>query len=505
MHATVDPYVGRRIGERFVVERQLGRGGMGSVYLARHDVLDRPFAVKVIRAELLSDPSVKRRFRREARMASRLSHPSITTVFDFGYLEDGAPYLVMEYAAGPTVADILDQKGPFELSRGLQILVSAADALRAAHQSGIIHRDLKPQNMILTRGPTGEDLLKIVDFGLAKLINARTVSMSTKSNEQFGTPSYMAPEQCLDGDVDYRSDIYALGIVAYELFVGKPPFRGTMINVMNGHLKSDPPRPSEEARRPELSPVIDQLILTCLEKDPNARFQDAGLLRDELEDQLKRRMGYLNHVPTQPIPQMSRVDALNVEHETRLPTQRYDDAIALNSEASLAALEELICRLRELKIGGPNLALGLARLLVLKAQGERLNGELRSQRRTEQDWLDTSANRRSNLYRALRQLEQERQLAESAGHRSDVDEITEMVDQLASMIGDLDRESESQLAMNEKRFFQLGKAFNDNSVALEREAGTLRSALMPFSDRLERLDDEAFAELLRAAGIVEPG
>jgi serine/threonine-protein kinase len=274
--------VGSLFAGRFHVDALLGVGGMGAVYLARHDVLQRQVALKVIRTELLADLQALGRFRREARAASRVVHPHVAQIHDFGYSEEGVPYLVMEYVEGPALADLLCRSGRLPLKRALDVLLQIAEALAAAHGAEVIHRDLKPENIVLATGQARPDHVKILDFGLAKILDSDGSSGLSTQGILFGTPEYMSPEQAQGGVLDHRTDLYSLGIVGFEMVTGTVPFAGGALEVIRGHAQRMPPAPSAISGRGELAPAFDALILRCLAKRPDERPASAAALAEEI-------------------------------------------------------------------------------------------------------------------------------------------------------------------------------------------------------------------------------
>lgn len=263
--------VGRVFGPYRLIEG-VGRGGMAEVYLAEDERLDRQVAVKILPAAMAMDQTFRARFEREARAAARLQHPHILSVYDFGE-QDGIPYLVMPYITGGSLAQIIaTARGPLPLNKVAQWLEEMASALQYAHDQGIIHRDVKPGNMLV--GP-GEHLL-LSDFGIAKVMD--TTTALTNTGTSVGSPEYMAPEQA-KGGADYRSDIYALGIVLYQMLTGRVPFSAsTPMQVMLQHVQEPPPAP--RTLNPALSPQVEAVVLHALAKDPNQRFQSASQLAE---------------------------------------------------------------------------------------------------------------------------------------------------------------------------------------------------------------------------------
>jgi serine/threonine-protein kinase len=257
---------------------------MGIVYEARHRALGKRFALKALRHALAQDAEVAARFIQEARTAAAVSHPGLVEITDFGRLASGQVYFVMELLEGGSLAALLRREGPLPAGRGLAIVRQLAHAVKAAHDASIVHRDLKPDNIHVGRGDGGTDRVKVVDFGLAKVIGS---SKLTRAGVVFGTPHYMSPEQATGDAVDHRADIYALGIVMYEMFTGKVPFEDdSYMGVLTKHLYMTPVPPS--SLRPDLESLgaIEHVILRCLQKRPEARYDGLAALLAELDERV---------------------------------------------------------------------------------------------------------------------------------------------------------------------------------------------------------------------------
>lgn len=262
--------VGYVIADRFRVTRLLGEGAMGEVYVAEHVVLRQPFALKVLKAHIARDPSLAARFRQEAQVASRLEHPNIVFISDFGKMPNGLMYLVMEYIEGPSLKDALDAAPGrrLPLVRSLRILRQLGLALEHAHQADVVHRDVKPDNLLLAKRADGDDLVKVLDFGLAKMLHGGEVL--TKAGELFGSPMYMSPEQCRGDPVDPGADIYSMGIIAYELLTGRPPFDYKSIpQMLMAHLQDPVPAMASVVSSGEepLPAELEALVMRCLAKE----------------------------------------------------------------------------------------------------------------------------------------------------------------------------------------------------------------------------------------------
>jgi serine/threonine-protein kinase len=259
---------GQMVGE-YQIERLLGEGGMGRVYAAIHPLIAKRAAIKVLRPELSHDPAAVERFVREARSVNQIGHPNIVDIFAFGTLPDGRHYFVMEWLQGESLRERLE-RGALPFLLALDVLDAIASALAAAHATGIVHRDLKPDNVFLA-GPVGSaPMVKLLDFGIAKLLGTEPGIDRTATGAMIGTPTYMSPEQARGELVDTRSDLYALGAVAFEVLAGEMVFRATSAaEVVARHL-FEPPRPVRQLR-PEVPDALDALITSLLAKEMTAR------------------------------------------------------------------------------------------------------------------------------------------------------------------------------------------------------------------------------------------
>jgi serine/threonine-protein kinase len=271
----------RQLGQ-YQLTGRIGAGGMGEVYLAEHQLLKRPCVVKLIRPDKAGDPRVLARFQREVRATAKLSHWNTVEIFDYGSTDDGTFYYVMEYLPGMSLAELAEQHGPLPPSRVIHLLRQACDALGEAHAAGLIHRDIKPGNIFAAQRGGVDDVVKLLDFGLVKpIVEDQSVQLTTEGSIT-GSPLYMSPEQATgDTDPDARSDIYSLGAVGYLLLTGLPPFGGDKpIKVMIAHAHEPPVPPSERA--PGISADLDRVILRCLAKAPDDRYQTAAALAEAL-------------------------------------------------------------------------------------------------------------------------------------------------------------------------------------------------------------------------------
>lgn len=298
-----DPMIGKVFADRYEVESVLGLGGMSVVYKAKHALMKRTVAIKMLHKCLKDDPTASDRFQLEAQAAASLNHQNIVTVYDFGLSLGGEPYFVMDCLEGESLKDLIERKGVLTYQRALPIFRQICDGLDAAHKKGIIHRDLKPANVVLLKQDDGSELVKIVDFGIAKIIPQAGENQLhlTQTGEVFGSPVYMSPEQCMGKALDTRSDIYGLGCLMYETLTGDPPLRGNgFLETMNMHVNTVPPPLKEHRPDADIPEILDAVILKCLAKNPNERFQTAGELRDVLAglslELLGKSGSYLTHI-----------------------------------------------------------------------------------------------------------------------------------------------------------------------------------------------------------------
>jgi serine/threonine-protein kinase len=289
---------GRLVGD-FRVERQLGRGGMGEVYLAHQESLDRPIALKVLKPEMIANPTHRARFQKEALSAAKLNHPNIVHVYNFGEA-DGLHYIAMEYVPGTNLKLFLLQRGIPELPLAFSIMRQSAQAVAAAGEIGLVHRDIKPENLLLTR----KGQVKVADFGLCRTAETPGQVELTQEGVTLGTPMYMSPEQVQGRELDHRSDLYSLGVTFYHLLAGVPPFRAdSALALALKHVREAPV--SLAVHRPDLPPDLVATIMRLLEKDPARRYRSAAEL---LRDLVKQKDAILGAAPTARLPESESRD-----------------------------------------------------------------------------------------------------------------------------------------------------------------------------------------------------
>ena len=283
----VDPRVGTLLAERYRIDALVGEGGMGKVYSAEHVLMRKRLAVKVLRRELTNVPEVVARFEREAMAAGNIEHPNVAGATDFGKLSDGAVFLVLEFVSGRSLRDEI-ARGPFAVDRALHIARQISSALNAAHAQGIVHRDLKPENVMLVEKGGDPDFVKVLDFGIAKVPLGDSIPPGpsgakgnpiTKAGMVFGTPEYMSPEQALGQTVDGRADLYALGVILFEMLSGVRPFSSqSSVGILGQQLSKPTPTLAERAPDLRVPPSVEQIARKLLARDASERYESAAEL-----------------------------------------------------------------------------------------------------------------------------------------------------------------------------------------------------------------------------------
>jgi len=290
-----------QVGE-YRVLKKIGEGGMGAVYSAVQPVIGKRVAIKVLAPHIAKNPELVRRFVDEARAVNKIGHPNIVDIFSFGWLPDKRHYFAMEFLDGHSLADRL-KRGAFQPDEARRLLRQICQALEAAHRQGIVHRDLKPDNIWIVQPQHGDSYAKLLDFGIAKLMGDVEEGQRTQTGIVMGTPAYMSPEQCRGVNVGKGTDIYALGMILYEMFAGQLPFRGSFAELITHHLVTVPEAPSRHRPMPR---ALEQVIMRCLDKDPAQRPQSAEELGKLLEAALATAGDEAGTAPIAPAAQAAQ-------------------------------------------------------------------------------------------------------------------------------------------------------------------------------------------------------
>ncbi len=301
-----DPMLGRTIAGNYEILESIGEGAMGRVYKARQVSLDKLTAIKVLHKHLAADPKVTKRFHREARAASRLSHPNSLHIIDFGEDDDGTLYIAMELLDGDDLLTVIEHDAPLTPMRIYDLMRQILSALDTAHHAGIIHRDLKPENVVVLESPGGEEHVKVCDFGIAKIQEAEGGSAITVSGFVCGTPEYMAPEQARGEQLDPRADLYAAGCMLYQMLTGKLPFTAeSALGIITKHLTEIPVPPRERTPEWSVPRALERVCLKAMAKDREARYPDAASMSEALKEAVealgpaaKKPLGSVREDPT---------------------------------------------------------------------------------------------------------------------------------------------------------------------------------------------------------------
>ncbi len=379
--------VGTVVEERYCIEEELGAGAMGTVYLGRHIKVGRPVAIKVLHDELVQDPTMVQRFEREANIAARLKHDNLVAVIDIGLTPDGKRCMVLELAPGRSLADMVVRPMPRE--RAIDVTRQLLLGLEHAHALGLIHRDLKPENVLVEEHADGRLTPRIVDFGIAVLRDTDDSSADgrrlTTNGLVLGTPMYMAPEQARGDAVDHRADLFALGVIVYELLAGKPPFEGSGVEIMMLNMMQEPP---SIATRTGLTvdPLLEAFARVLMAREPDGRFTNAQAALDMLalidhdRDAAARALGLGTSVPLHVVRERDAVTTRrHVVSLAMAPLAKIEIAPpALSPSLTSSHAQEQPRRHRWGTIAGAVAIIGLALLIViLLANAARAHGELR--------------------------------------------------------------------------------------------------------------------------------
>ncbi|OJY16489.1 MAG: hypothetical protein BGO98_30930 [Myxococcales bacterium 68-20] len=407
-----DPMLGRVVAGRYRLEARAGEGGMGVVYRARHVLIDRVVALKLIRPDLRGETHLRAWMLREARAANRVDHAHIIDIHDIGETEEGELYLVMEYLVGTSLSSEL-AKGPTQLSRAVDILEQMCAALARAHDLGVVHRDLKSDNILLSTRGGRKDFVKILDFGLAHL--AMDPRLAPKG-AVFGTPEYMSPEQARGEEAGPPSDLYALGVLFYEMLTGQLPFRSNDRDTLLEMQRTAPP-PKPSAIKPDVLPQAELIVLKLLEKERRKRYQDAHHLHEELKA-LQRSL------PS--TPWEVQADPQNAAPPPPPPPQ----SPGVIEWANRAALfSRMVSRVYPTGNTPPEVQTGIVQAWDLASRATRLEGEVASHTRKLESLERRGRALRAEIGRKVEELahEESRALRDAAAEQHEAAKLRELV------------------------------------------------------------------------------
>jgi serine/threonine-protein kinase len=522
--AVKDPYIGRTIAARYRLVRRLGTGGMSSVYLAHHVMIDRLSAIKILRQDLARHPTHKERFLREARAVNRINHPNIVEISDMGEA-DGVTYLVMEYVDGPSLHEEL-AKGAMPWPRAVRIGLQVAAALGRAHQMGVVHRDLKPENILIAKRPrdaavqlvhAAEDLVKLTDFGIAKITDEPSLTVGERL---FGTPGYIAPEYVEGSEADARSDLYGLGVILYETTTGALPFDGQGVGLLTAAVQGAIVRPTARAHPQQpYPPALEALILALLARRPEDRPPSAFAVYDALVALLPHADTHVEaalvppplpstreveHVewPPESEPAMTVVDAELPAAVSALHTTETSDLSWSAAEVGTAGWYEALGRLEaaigaaerdEARSAAPERlerAVEIATLARVKVRSLERASELVESQQARVDALEEEGRRfRADIGRALDQLVLDRARAETRAE--------EMSARLASMTEASGADPTSDAFLWETTALRVA------SGTSELDTDDLTFQIETLERRLEERNAELERQIVEASGALE--
>jgi eukaryotic-like serine/threonine-protein kinase len=469
-----DEYIGKVVAGRYRLETLLGEGGMGVVYRARHVLIDRVVALKLIRPDLRGETHLRAWMLREARAANRVDHAHIVDIHDVGETEDGELYLVMEYLVGQSLSHECG-KGPMPMTRAVDILEQMCAALARAHDLGVVHRDLKSDNIMLTTRGGRRDFVKILDFGLAAL--ARDPRLAPKG-AVFGTPEYMSPEQARGEDATAQSDLYALGILFYEMVTGQLPYRSNDRETLL-EMQRTMPAPTPRKLRPDLPPAAEAIIMKLLEKENRKRFRDGHHLQEELK-------AFQRSLPQTPWDAPANTTSQEAPAAAPPPPPAHHVPPVIEWGTRSAHFQRMVARAYPNGKAPPDVQGAMDKLWEVSAKASRLEGELASHSRKLEAIERRGRALRAEIGRKVEELaaEESRTLREAGSEREEAERVLGTI-----------KQSEKRAAEAASRADQTAKEVRDVATLRRvfEEAGAARAQVEELARISQRHDGRASA------------
>lgn len=496
-----DPFLGRTVNDKFRIIDFIGQGGMGTVYLAEHETLPRRFAIKILKTEYLENEQFVERFRREAIAASRVVHPNVVYITDFGQLPEGNYYIVMEYLEGEGLDNLLDSQGKIPISRALPILMQVADGLDHAHRMGIVHRDIKAENVLLTTERGKKDVVKLLDFGIARLLLPNFTSTRITSHGQvFGTPEYMSPEQASGKNLDGRSDIYSLGVLAFELVTGSPPFWDEdPTEILQAHLSDPPPAPSSRVQDQNIPSLFDAVVLRCLAKDPAERFGTASEVRNEL----LRVRNLLTQMAAggKTEDKITSISSVDYESEVKSLLDSGKSAFALRNELH-EVLKELAFRLMQDNILDSEFSHAVDEIITHQSAIASLQSTIALKEQDFERIRNEMGQREKNLRYAILDLNQEYRSVESKKEKTAAD--NKLMDDLKYQVESLNGALKKVIDDRRTAFIDLNREIDGYKKSVEDREAEISAHYSTLNFEIEKLRiEDSRASSIKFAALFE--
>lgn len=491
----VESLEGRKVGDRWMIVEPVARGGMSTVYQGRDEVAGEDVAIKILRADLKPELRSVERFQREARAASRLDHPNIISFMSHGELDGRHFYLVMEYIDGVSLQEAIFENAPFGVRRTLRIGAQIAEALSHAHQKKVLHRDLKPGNIVLVHRRKHPDFVKILDFGLAKIQGHDEADTLTRAGLVFGTPEYMSPEQACGQAVDGRCDIYACGAIMFEMLTGRPPFSGGGIfDTLRSHVIEPPPSPGDVRGDVVIPPLVERIVLRCLEKRPENRFASASQLARALRAMGKNLAG-----------PRTKKDSSGVA-DSQIPTMGHDRAILFDADDAAQAEYQQLRRHRQetlrraaALLEGQELALQLKVLLTTIGEHEHVDIDLGAELAVVDSAFEEARSHALEEISRLRLTNIDKQMEATR-----LKELIEAGNDDPAALEQLSRIGQ-ELDLLERQLFEAEKTFSLQSEEFNEQRESMRSRITDNQSDIDRQFDTLASMVRHAAGPAPTG